>query len=550
MPNPFNPEYLILHDYGGTPGPNPSFNPYHALVSGGGISYRNPNDPYSQPAPHAFKLNPKSIGLSWGGKVGGMPSKEEFALLKKEYDEIKKRFPNIKVMSHGEAYAQTRGTPYQASKDGRGLEEASWRKFLMGDMPYEPGTVAPQGPLPMNQRSLTAVAGHTQTQPPTTGAAQPMAQYKDVGGQSPVMDPAEVARRQNMAKMLMQSGMNPGPMRHWTQALGAVLQGGAGMYQGKQAEQGLAQGQQSGNEALAAFLQGNDPNAQNAALSNPYSRGDAMDWLMAQKKAELKASTAGSDMPATVQEWEYYNKLTPEDQKRFIDMKRQNQKLIGADIRNLQDGGVTANVGESLAEGERQKKIGAAQGQKEADWPQVDLGYKQSVIQDEFVKEEIDNAVKAANPWTTGFVGSVGKYVSGSPQSDLAFTLQSIEANLAFDKLQAIRDASPTGGALGAVSERELDLLKGAWGAVNQAQSYEQFVQRLNRLKKIKSDFAVLKKEAYLKDLAKYGSGAVPNPGGGAPGALDGAALQGRGQAPLVQPTKRQRYNPDTGELE
>ncbi len=284
MPNPFQPEYLILHDYGGTPGANPKFNPYHALVSGGGIAYRNPNDPYGQPAPHAYKLNPRSIGLSWGGPVGGKPSKEEFALLKQEYDAIKKRFPNIKVLSHGEAYQQTRGTGQQASKLGRGLEEAAWRKYLLGDMPYEPGTVSPQGPVPMSQRSLTAVAGHSQTQPPTTGAPQPMATYKDVGGQAPVMDPAEVARRQNMAQMLMRAGTNPGPMRHWTQALGAVLQGGAGMYQGKQAAQGLAQGQQSGNAALAAMLMGNDPSAEQAALSNPYSQGMALKYQMDQRK--------------------------------------------------------------------------------------------------------------------------------------------------------------------------------------------------------------------------------------------------------------------------
>jgi hypothetical protein len=42
-----------------------------------------------------------------------------------------------------------------------------------------------------------------------------------------------------------------------------------------------------------------------------------------------------------------------------------------------------------------------------------------------------------------------------------------IKANLAFDRLQAMRDASKTGGALGNVSNIELDLLKSALTALN-----------------------------------------------------------------------------------
>lgn len=148
----FDPRYLILHDYGGNPS---SFNPYHALVTGGEVRYRYPDNPYGQKAPHAFQLNPQAIGLAWGGPVGGKPSATDLEALRREMEAIKQRFPGIKVMSHGEAYqARNQGLP-QASKLGRGLEEASWRTALLGG--EMPATSTPQ-PVSMAGRALTA--GH------------------------------------------------------------------------------------------------------------------------------------------------------------------------------------------------------------------------------------------------------------------------------------------------------------------------------------------------------------------------------------------------------
>jgi len=172
----FRPEYLILHDYGGTPKGDAPFNPYHALVSGGRKIYRDPANPYGAPAPHAFKLNPRSIGLSWGGPVGGTPGEDDLRLIREEVEAIKQQYPGIKIMSHGEAYAQTKGTPQQASKAGRGLEEAAWRRYLDGTAPMP----QPSGPLPVSARGMTA--GHPAAAPvepvaaaaPLTGSQQGM----------------------------------------------------------------------------------------------------------------------------------------------------------------------------------------------------------------------------------------------------------------------------------------------------------------------------------------------------------------------------------------
>ena len=104
--------------------------------------------------------------------------------------------------------------------------------------------------------------------------------------------------------------------------------------------------------------------------------------------------------------------------------------------------------------------------------------------------------------------------------------MQNIEANLAFDALQNMRDSSPTGGALGAISERELALLQSTWVSVQQAQSEGQFRENLKRLQDIKAEFAVLRKQAYEMDLAKFG-----------PEAMRGVSPQGQTQQPSPQPS-------------
>jgi hypothetical protein len=182
----FRPEYLVLHDYGGTPKGDAPFNPYHTLVAGGRKIYRDPANPYGAPAPHAYKFNPRSIGLSWGGAVGGTPDENDLKLLREEVENIRKQFPDIKILSHGEAYAQTKGTPQQASRDGRGLEEAAWRRFLDGSGPMPQVTqTASSEPLPVSQRGITAFAGMTPPaaeQPasaPLTGSQQGMGLLAD-----------------------------------------------------------------------------------------------------------------------------------------------------------------------------------------------------------------------------------------------------------------------------------------------------------------------------------------------------------------------------------
>ena len=85
-------------------------------------------------------------------------------------------------------------------------------------------------------------------------------------------------------------------------------------------------------------------------------------------------------------------------------------------------------------------------------------------------------------------VFSAAASIPGTKAHDVARTLDTIKANIGFDKLQAMRAASPTGGALGQVSERENVLLQSTFGSLAQSQSEDQFKRNLQRLRNVYLD--------------------------------------------------------------
>lgn len=90
-------------------------------------------------------------------------------------------------------------------------------------------------------------------------------------------------------------------------------------------------------------------------------------------------------------------------------------------------------------------------------------------------------AKQQSTGWTTGFVGSQLSKIPGTPAYDLGRTLDTLLASAGFETLAEMRANSPTGGALGNVTERELALLQATWGSLQQAQSKEQFEANLDR---------------------------------------------------------------------
>lgn len=103
------------------------------------------------------------------------------------------------------------------------------------------------------------------------------------------------------------------------------------------------------------------------------------------------------------------------------------------------------------------------------------------------VTEDIGRAkdiIKKSPSLTTGFLGPVISKWGGTPAADLDSLLDTVGANISFDYLNTMRQNSPTGGALGNVTERELDLLRATAGNLKQSQSAEQLTFNLSRLER------------------------------------------------------------------
>jgi hypothetical protein len=127
--------------------------------------------------------------------------------------------------------------------------------------------------------------------------------------------------------------------------------------------------------------------------------------------------------------------------------------------------------------------------------------------------QEIREVMENSTLPTTGVFGQVLRNIGGTGALDVKKLLDPIEAAIGFERLQAMRDASPTGGALGQVTERELTLLSSALGSLDQAQSREQFLSRLANIESRYTDI-IRKFDAYPPDaMAK--AGYQPRLGGG-----------------------------------
>lgn len=136
-------------------------------------------------------------------------------------------------------------------------------------------------------------------------------------------------------------------------------------------------------------------------------------------------------------------------------------------------------------------------------------------------------------PWYNPAVGTGSGMLEGlrgTNAADARALSDTISANIAFDRLQAMREASPTGGALGAVTERELALLSSVIGSLDSAQSETQFLQNLERLNTIYGD--IIRKFSAYPNAAQFG---IVGP-------------EGSIGVTTLPPVRT--YNPATGQLE
>jgi hypothetical protein len=109
--------------------------------------------------------------------------------------------------------------------------------------------------------------------------------------------------------------------------------------------------------------------------------------------------------------------------------------------------------------------------------------YKFKTTTGKAVLDTIDDASKRVNNWTAGLGGSSLRGIPASDAYDLNSDIETIKANFGFDRLQAMRDMSPTGGALGGIAVQELSALQASVANLDTAQSPKQLKKNLDKAK-------------------------------------------------------------------
>ena len=204
--------------------------------------------------------------------------------------------------------------------------------------------------------------------------------------------------------------------------------------------------------------------------------------------------------PSNVREWKFYSNLPPDKQEAYLTMKRADKSFnIGGSVITPSQTDPTTLKGETattLKPSEEPSYIKKAEEIKQ----EAKLGAKRTddlirmqpkafsalgAFQQKtnFMKENITQALNNISGWSTEFGAALGGW-PGSQAQALKTILNTIKANVGFQSLQEMRANSPTGGALGQVSERELAYLQATMGDIAQEQDGALLAEKLRAMQR------------------------------------------------------------------
>lgn len=102
---------------------------------------------------------------------------------------------------------------------------------------------------------------------------------------------------------------------------------------------------------------------------------------------------------------------------------------------------------------------------------------------------QLEREEKEGGLSSAGLPGQLLSWIGGTKFKNLAESLKTIKANIGFDQLAFLKEASETGGALGQVSNFELESLQAVRGSLDQTQSPAQLLRNIKRVKETYGDY-------------------------------------------------------------
>lgn len=183
--------------------------------------------------------------------------------------------------------------------------------------------------------------------------------------------------------------------------------------------------------------------------------------------------------------------MTPAD---YDIQQRPDGTVIAVNKKNPEDMRVinAPGAGKSAIQFEADKAaaVATAKGKAEKDLVAPEKRKQEQLVGD-IITTDIDRAIKlvdSADLPTTGLAGSFLSNIGGTAARDVRALVDTVKANAGFQELNKMRAASPTGGALGSITEKELALLQATIGNLEQSQTADQFKDNMRRVKNVYMD--------------------------------------------------------------
>jgi hypothetical protein len=428
----------------------------------------------------------------------------------------------------------------------------------MPQQPFRPQPLLTPATLPpaAQPQGVLGAAG-MQLQAPQRMVRQPQQELANYGR----------ARARGLAAALSNDAMRPTQSGSWVEGLARALQVGmqarAGIDTATQEEQdrandlnrerrqeyGAAQAAQATSlQDMARILAENgDPNA--AMQINAGVLGADDEDRRARDRSVFEADLGFKNearmTPLMVQREGAMTPIWAERQTQLGGIENQQQVDLARALLPVEAEGLRQEIG--IRQRYATPTGGGAQSGAPASMPPELRGLWNQWERSGSVLEAINRAMAQSSDVSTGITNATTGWIGGTPAFDLNATVDEITSNIGFDELRAMRAASPTGAALGSVTERELALLQSVIGSLRASQSREQFEYNLQRVRDqynrsraaiqqaMQQDFGV---PAYQLDWRRDFSFANAPPRQGA-GAGTGAAAN---RPPL-------RFNPASGGL-
>lgn len=286
-------------------------------------------------------------------------------------------------------------------------------------------------------------------------------------------------RKSRLAEIMLQQGMDASPVQHWTQGAARLAQALVGGSMAGQAGREESAERAEGARVLTEALGGaGGPNKDRIAalLANPAT-ADVGQKLAVEALSPQKAPNSMREFEMAQNNPAYAQFLDRKRPQTNINMKTMGTIPPGYRAEYNEQGLPVQLVpipgspdARKIEDAERAAATSADQKSKTAN----------------IVVDAIDRADKMieANPaLTAGVGGTLLSKMPGTDANNVRALMDTVKANAGFDRLQQMRDSSPTGGALGQVSEREIAYLQATIGNLEQSQTVGQLRENMKKVR-------------------------------------------------------------------